>query len=324
MNPPAVIRRLFLVAACVAPGWLNITGASAQLSIAATVDTQQVHIGDPIHLSLQVEGLATSQRVLFPSEIDGQLPDDAVARRLPAASRAHEATYDLRLFALGEATIAALQVPVVDGADTVILTTAPIELTVIALRQEGETDLRQIKPPWHIGGGIPVWVVVVLVILGLVALAWILYRYVLRRPPPTTSSNLVTPTDFNREFARIESMGLLERGAVKLYYTHLSDILRRLLEERLQIEGLERTTQEIIVDAQRHPLVTTALHEQIISFLKVADLVKFARAEPQMQEARQMPARGRQIVQQVEAAIQATVDPASTEDRDLMAAQVEG
>jgi hypothetical protein len=292
----AVIRRLCMVAVCAVPGWVS-AAAIGQLGIAATVDTHQVHIADPVRLHLRVEGLEVSQRAHFPQDLSAQLPEHVVARRLgPIAAADSAASYDLRLFEVGDVTIEALDVSIIDGGDTLTLQTAPIDLRVVPLREEGETDLRQIKPPWAIGGGIPIWLVVLFVVLLIAALAWVASRYLLNRAPPAVRLQPSAPTDFSREFSRIESMGLLERGALKLYYTHLADVLRRLLEEQLQIEASERTTQEIATDVARHSLASEAIHRQILEFLSAADLVKFARAEPPIQEARAMPARGRQIV----------------------------
>ena len=286
----------------------------AQLRITAAVDTHQVHIADPVRLLLQVEGLRATHRVDFAQDLSEQLPDHVMARRLDSKETvAGAATYDLRIYSVGDVTIAALPVRVIDGGDTITLQTPPVSLSVVPLREEGETDLRQIKPPWAIGGGIPIWFVAILAALLFALVAWIVSRYVLNRAPPAATAHTAAPTDFRREFSRIEAMGLLERGALKLYYTHLAGVLRRLLEERLQIEASERTTQEIAIDVAQHPLTSEGMHRQILEFLSAADLVKFARAQPPMDEARTMPGRGRRIVQDLDDQ-QAALDPVQMDE----------
>ena len=140
--------------------------AIAQLSVKVQTDTHQVHIGDPIQLRLRVTPLEPQQQVLFPPDFDDPWPDHVSTSRLVSpSSPPGEAVYDLRLYETGEAELRGLNIDVVDGGDTLSLQTASIRIDVLAVREEGEQDLRMIKPPWAIAGGIPVWLVAMLAAL---------------------------------------------------------------------------------------------------------------------------------------------------------------
>ncbi len=308
MRPHAAIRRITVaMVVSVSLGlFCSHSAAQSQPSITVRVDTQQVHIGDPIRLQIRIDGLEPQQRALFPATLQDQWPEHVLARRLDRVTPvAGTALYDVRLFEVGETTLEALSITVVDGADTLILHSPPLQISVVAVREEGEQDLRLIKPPWMIAGGIPIWLVAVVGTIVILLVAWAAYR-LFGRHPHKEAPRVEPPTDYRREFSRIEKMGLLERGAIKLFYTHLSEILRRFLEERLEVDALERTTHEIDVDLAEHPHVEDPLRQQILTFLQAADLVKFARAEPTMQQSQVMPASGRNLVEAVEALLART------------------
>ena len=78
----------------------------------------------------------------------------------------------------------------------------------------------------------------------------------------------------------------------KHYYVELSDILRRYTEQQLGLQVMEMTTDELLTstalptapfpptDATNSPLDCAHLFTPLATLLRTADLVKFARAEP--------------------------------------------
>ena len=110
------------------------------------------------------------------------------------------------------------------------------------------------------------------------------------------------PIDYAAEFVRIAESGLLERGEFKTYYSLLSENLRRFLEECLETEAMEQTTSEL-ADALRESEIDGTLRQQIIDYLAAADLVKFARFHPVLDEARGAPDGGLAILRAIEEAV---------------------
>ena len=282
-------------------------GLHAQVPRAeAALDTATARVGDPIRLTLTLHHDATA-RPEAPDLL--QLLRDFAPRCTGWHQRETEAGFELaqecelRLYELGLHEVSAVAVPFVTAAgDTLLRATQPLAIEVISARGEGEDQLRDIKPPVLISGGVSLWVVVAIGLLALALCAlggvWLWRRRTrtLEPPPPPE------PIDYAAEFARIAESGLLERGEFKTYYSLLSENLRRFLEESLAIEAMEQTTSEL-ADALQEGEVDTALREQVIDYLAAADLVKFARFHPALDEARRAPDGGLAILRAIEEAI---------------------
>lgn len=83
-----------------------------------------------------------------------------------------------------------------------------------------------------------------------------------------------------RQLEKLKNEHYTERGEIKIYYSELTEILRRYLENRFNFNSLEMTTAETL-----HALVSTgfrmdASYERLKSVLTGADLVKFAKHKP--------------------------------------------
>ena len=78
---------------------------------------------------------------------------------------------------------------------------------------------------------------------------------------------------------RLEEKKLWQKGEVKEHYSILTAILREYLERRYGIKALEQTSDEILQQLSLQNLSPELLTdtEQLLS---VADLIKFAKADP--------------------------------------------
>ena len=272
----------------------------------AALDTATARVGDPIRLTLTLHHDATA-RPEAPnlSQILGDFAPRCAGWHQRETATGFELAQEceLRLYELGLHEVPAVAVPFVTTAgDTLLRATQPLAIEVISARGEREDQLRDIKPPVLISGGVPLWVVVALGLLVLVLCTlggvW-LWRRRTRTPEPPPPPE---PIDYAAEFARIAESGLLERGEFKTYYSLLSENLRRFLEESLAIEAMEQTTSEL-VDALRGAEVDDSLRQQIFDYLAVADLVKFARFHPALDSARRAPDEGLATLRAIEEAV---------------------
>lgn len=284
-----------------------VEGLHAQVPRAeATLDTAAARVGDPIRLTLTLHHDATVRPEApdLPQILRDFSPRCAGWHQREVATGVELAQEcELRLYELGLHEVPAVAVPFVTAAgDTLLRATQPLAIEIISARGEGEDQLRDIKPPVLISGGVPLWVVVAIGLLALALCAlggvW-LWRRRTRTPEPPPPPE---PIDYAAEFARIAKSGLLERGEFKTYYSLLSENLRRFLEESLAIEAMEQTTSEL-ADALREGEIDAALREQIIDYLAAADLVKFARFHPALDAARRAPDVGLAILRAIEEAV---------------------
>jgi hypothetical protein len=74
---------------------------------------------------------------------------------------------------------------------------------------------------------------------------------------------------------------LWQRGEIKEHYTLLTAILREYLERRYDIHALEQTSDEILAQLNKQNL-SPLLLKDTEELLSVADLIKFAKADPGM------------------------------------------
>jgi hypothetical protein len=125
---------------------------------------------------------------------------------------------------------------------------------------------------------------------GLLWWAWRRYR---NRPKPPIDPYLHA----QQEFARIEALRLLEDGQSAEYFAAMVDVTREFLAAR--VPGVRRsdTSSELLRAMQPRDGVEAELPQ----LLELADLVKFARADVSLEEARQAGLALRAIVDHVEA-----------------------
>jgi hypothetical protein len=67
---------------------------------------------------------------------------------------------------------------------------------------------------------------------------------------------------------------------VEVFYTRLSDIVRRYLEGQWGLRAPERTTEEFLYEVSRDHALSVEHKELLGAFLQESDLVKFARLRP--------------------------------------------
>lgn len=95
--------------------------------------------------------------------------------------------------------------------------------------------------------------------------------------------------------ADLDRKQLWQQGEIKSYQSELTDIMRAYLSARYDIPAQEQTTREI-----KASLKSLDLHprhiDKILEVLQVADLVKFAKARPDLSVHQQFLEDARQIV----------------------------
>ena len=79
----------------------------------------------------------------------------------------------------------------------------------------------------------------------------------------------------------------LEDGKFPLFYAELSDIIRLYIENRFAIRAPEMTTEEFLNSIQNAQVLTDQHRSALKNFLQAADMVKFAKYTPGVDEARE-------------------------------------
>lgn len=85
-----------------------------------------------------------------------------------------------------------------------------------------------------------------------------------------------------KEFERIKAEKVWQKGRSKEYYTELTDALRVYIKDRFGFNALEMTSSEIIAKLQE--INDKEAISDLRYLFQTADLVKFAKHDPQMNE----------------------------------------
>jgi hypothetical protein len=139
------------------------------------------------------------------------------------------------------------------------------------------------KAPVTFGEIVP-WLIIAAVSL---VILWLLARYLPRnplrrfvRPPvPSDPAHVIAL----RELNTLNSDEVWQKGAIKEYYSRLSDILRRYIDNRYGIMSPELTTDETSRLLQKAGVLKPVELSQIKELLSLSDMVKFAKYLPQVE-----------------------------------------
>lgn len=125
-----------------------------------------------------------------------------------------------------------------------------------------------------------------LLVIALIAAAviYLLARYLPRnplkrfvRPPaPPEPAHLIAL----RELKALVEEELWQKGEIKEYYSRLSDIVRRYIDNRYGISSPELTTDETVRMLQKASVTTPGQMSIVKELLSVSDMVKFAKYLP--------------------------------------------
>lgn len=290
------ILLLLLVAA---PAW-----ADGEVQVALTPETNELTVGDPVQLALEVTHPAGYQVIIpqleqmwGPFEVWSQSGAETTAN--DDGTETTRQTIEVTLFDLGEFQTPELPLMISDGAGQVLQEVVPaISLSVAPTLAEDDNELRDIKPqaglnvpaawPWIVGG--------LLLAAAVTAVGYWAYRRWRGEP-------LFAPAVDNRpawqvaidELARIEKLGLLENRRFKEYYTLVTDTLRTYLERQFGLSVFERTTTELRPVFRQSDLATEHTR-RFLDLFGESDLVKFAKFVPDVQMAHKALIEARELV----------------------------
>jgi hypothetical protein len=159
-------------------------------------------------------------------------------------------------------------------------------------------DIIGIKPPvvlprdvrpYILGGAIVA--VLVVSVLGL----WLYVRKkrVAASEPPKPAHVLAY-----EQLEQLEQEGLVEKGIVHEHYVRLSDIFRHYLQNRFHFPAVEQTTQEQLRSIKGLSEMPVAVKTSVRDFLLHADLVKFAKYHPGIDDIENSQQQVRDIIDQ--------------------------
>ncbi len=145
--------------------------------------------------------------------------------------------------------------------------------------------VRPYNAPVTLGDLLP-WILIIIV-TG--ALIWLAVRYVRNmRRSANGVQHIIEPDPAHiiafRELEKLREEQLWQKGDIKSYYTRLTEILRQYLENRYGVFSLEMTTRETLERLIKTGFKKNGNYNRLKGVLTSADLVKFAKYNPEPSE----------------------------------------
>ena len=158
-------------------------------------------------------------------------------------------------------------------------------INVLSLDIDANSELKDIKGPLddNIGwSDIWPWLVLALLIL----LSIFIYKKYFNKKKKTVvvKKNIQTPAHVLalNALKKLENKKLIDKKDIKEYYSSISEIIRRYIENRFNFPALELTTYEIL------NIITAIIKKEesisLKNILEISDLVKFAKKIPDQNE----------------------------------------
>jgi uncharacterized membrane protein len=261
------------------------------LTVSAKLDSAKVLIGDHIALKLEVSN-PNHFNTLFPdANFDTTSKFEIVnVSKIDTTTTGYNRTFIYTIFDSGKYEIPALKFLIQHNNKTDTLFSNPLSINVAGIPVDTMKAFRPIKKmmdiemtfremlPYIIVGGIVFLLIAVLIVY------LIFFRK--KKEIIVQAAPAVHLTPYQKAmlaFDNLEKENLIADDKVKLYYTKLTDILRNYLEEQYKVAALESTTDELM-ERIKFSAIDAASKLQLHEILSSADMVKFAKAKPGLNE----------------------------------------
>jgi hypothetical protein len=290
MNHPA-IKNIFIAVFMFFSWGIH---ASAQ-SASASLERERIFVGEQIRLNLKFTFPIATENFQIPL-----FDNDTITKSIEIISRERTDTfsadrklreidhsYIITSFDSGTHVIPAFTYSFIppDQTDPVVLMTDSLLLSVNLVPVDTTQTIMDIKNPW----GIPFqwreylhFFIIGFVVL-LIIIALIYYSMRRRKGLPLFPSRITPPLPADEEallaLDKIKKEKIWKNGLVKDYYTLITDAIRRYIERRYDIPAPEFTSAETL-EAIAEIDIDSEASAQVEHVLNVADMVKFAKANP--------------------------------------------
>ena len=261
--------------------------ASAQVK--TEVDTTKIRVGEQINYKIKVE-TDSSALVVFP---EGQtfMPLEAVeALKIDTTKKDTKfllsRTYKLTQFDSGSYTIPRQKIIIGDKPFYTDSLRVDVNTIKVDTTKQKLYDIKPIIEVEKSGSNWWKWLLGILLAIALVA--FLLYWFIWRKKPLTEEEEIALLPPYDRAklaLQKLDESQYLIRSEVKDYYSELTFIIRKYLDEKVYDRALESTTHELISrlqllkDGNQIDLSKDTI-KNLESILKRADLVKFAKSAP--------------------------------------------
>lgn len=268
---------------------------SAQLAgqaFTVTPDTATATVGDSVAVRFRIRVHERDQLLDSVPQVVGALPPGvrvlSVEQLRRSPSRVYEGSARLAFYRPGRRPIPAFGLPymrITEGVSRATLVSDSAFVDITPLLPAGNPALKDIRELDQRPGSLPRFLAI-----GLALVAAGTGYYLVRRrrrppvalPPEPLPEPMVAPTPFQIALDRLDEVERKRwpsRGNVAGHFEAVARILRQYLEAAENVGACERTTTELLWALPPY-LSRAGLRDRCNDVLSEADLVKFARMQP--------------------------------------------
>lgn len=280
---------------------VNLTESKAQ-QIQLVTSPDSVSIGDIVTYTIILPSGLSYDAIQTPdSSSFGSNVELLSKKQFKTTQSSDSIEYKLQFFGTENLQLNGLFVTVLNGDGSIRIEipeiTIPFKTMLVG---DGEEELRPIKDIYDFRIN---WIPYLLLLIILLISAWVIARYITKyRDSLGIKSPLEVPK-FKDPLDHLEVSLLSLRSDESLilrdfkpFFTKLGDLLRDYIEIVHQIDALEMTSRELIREMER-ATIDRDLIRQITLVLKQADMVKFAKLEPSVDDALESVREAERFVQ---------------------------
>jgi len=294
--------------------------AAATVDIRVRTTPESLTVGDRVTVEVQVDAPAGAQ-VTFPQPPASRWAEVLDLQTIPpadegtadaekssgsgAAAMTHSWTgrYTLALFGVGDVVLPPWTVKVQADTSVTAVHTDSLRFFVASVLDDSlaAADIRDLKPQQDVRVPLPLWVwILAAAVLLTILVVWWIRR---RRSRRVVVAPLAPPVSAQQwaltELAHLENRKLPLDGKFKEHHVRLSEILRGYLERAPQFgfTALEQTSAEILRELRQREYKQD-VQDELARLCEEADLVKFAKHEPSVDECDEALERVRHFVMQ--------------------------
>lgn len=263
--------------------------------VKTSIDSTKIKIGEQITYKIEVKA-DTTDLVVFP---EGQTfsPLEMIESYKVDTTKNSDKynlikTYGLTQFDSGSYTIPRQKIII--GTKEYFTDSLKVEVNNI-LVDSTKQGLYDIKPFIEVQKSSNDWWKTALMVIAILALiAFLMYWFIWRKKPLTEEEEIALLPPYERAklaLKKLDESDYLQQSELKGYYSELTFIIRRYLDEKVYDRALESTTDELVhrlnllKDGNQIELSKEDIRN-IETILKRADLVKFAKSAPDVELAK--------------------------------------
>jgi len=255
--------------------------------VSIATDTTTIRIGEQIQFKIAVTG---KNNIIFPNlELDSlgkvelveALPIDTLKDRL-------EKKYLLTSFDSGQYVIPRQQVLINNAkyfTDSLLIKVTTVQVDTLKQKMFEIKSIKSEPKTFDDYKHLMWWILLILAVIGV-----ILYFIFRKKKEKEVEKIIIAP--IREAFLRLKELDekqLLQQNKVKIYYSELTDIVRTYIEKDIKIPALESTTNELIetiidFNESSNLGISKDTIKQLKDVLQNADLVKFAKSNPFIEE----------------------------------------